>query len=58
MMVNYTAEDVAGHVAGDVVTIGGKKFFLEEKSSRVIKVRRYYWFDAIWTKLFNLVGLA
>lgn len=57
-MVSCTQDDVLGYNEGDVVTIQGKKYFLEKKSSRTIRVRRYYWFDAVISKIVQLLGGA
>lgn len=57
-MLNYTHEDVVGHSEGDIITINGKKFFLEKKTSRTVKVRRWYWFDSVTARVVKLLGGA
>lgn len=44
-MLHYCWEDVKDARAGDVVTIGGKRFLIQKKTSTAIAVRRWYWFD-------------
>lgn len=45
--MNYTQEEIGSYSTGDVFYLRGKRYRLLKKTSTVVSLQRYYWFDAV-----------
>lgn len=49
-MLSFTA-DTANFSEGDIITVDGKKYKCQKKTSTAVAITRYFWFDALWDRL-------